>query len=191
MPYTMHLDHIHVQTVPMTNSILTPHTFYIFWIFCTFTDDCLDSNFIHFRQTNINLVSFNQSIWITSVSKLSHDQFNPCPFTCKFLMCQVLVKILILKHYFYFPKIPNYHYCRILTVTSDKCFLEYLRYFLKDHRYQVQFSNKDLKYSIKYFSSWACINVIISIIIGKYFHWACMSAGMILNNSISLFSLLS
>ena len=114
-------------------SILTPHTFYIFWIFCTFTDDCLDSNFIHFRQTNINLVSFNQSIWITSVSKLSHDQFNPCPFTCKFLMCQVLVKILILKHYFYFPKIPNYHYCRSLTITLDKCFLEYLRYFLKDH----------------------------------------------------------
>ena len=154
MPYIMHLDHIHAQTVPMTNSIITPHTFYIF---CTFTDDCLDSNFIHFRQTNINLVSFNQSIWITSVSKLSHDQFNPCPFTCKFLMCQVLVKILILKHYFYFPKIPNYHYCRILTVTSDKCFLEYLRYFLKNHG-RVLCSRIVL--DIDCISSRACINVI-------------------------------
>ena len=166
------MDHIHVQTVPMTNSIRTPYTFYIFWIFGIFTDDCLDSNFIHFRQTNINLVTFNQSIWITSMSKLSpwpiqslppytfyivwiiciftddclsiirrsiiskgffclffghlmilhqkmdyplicpnchHGQFNPCLLTCNFLICQGLVKILILKEYFYFSKIPNYH----------------------------------------------------------------------------------
>ena len=119
MPYTMHLDHIHVQTVPMTNSILTPHTFYIFWIFCTFTDDCLDSNFIHFRQTNINLVSFNQSIWITSMSKVSHDQFNLCSLICNFLMWQGLVKILILKECFYFSKIANYHCCRIWTIILE------------------------------------------------------------------------
>ena len=76
----------------MTNSIGTPYTFYIFWIFCIFTDDCLDSNFIHFRQTNINLVSFNQSIWITSMSKLSPwpIQFVPPYAFCIFWIFDIL-----------------------------------------------------------------------------------------------------
>ena len=40
-------------------------------------------------------------------------------FRAVFLVCRGLVKILFLKEYFYFSKIPNYHYCRIWTITSE------------------------------------------------------------------------
>ena len=91
-----------IQSVPLTHLIYFEYFVYSLMIAWTTISD---------RQIS-TLSLLTKAYGSHLCPNCPHDQFNPCPLSVNFLMCQGLVKILTLKEYI--SKIPKYHYCRIL-----------------------------------------------------------------------------